>query len=190
MKIETTRLTDVLILTPDRFSDERGFFSESWNVTRMAEKGIHADFVQDNPSLSLQAGPIRGLHFQAPPFAQGKLVRCGRGALFDIVVDIRQGSPDYGQWTGVELSAANGRQLWIPPGFMHGFVTRTDNTEIIYKCTAHYSPDHDQAIRFNDPDIAIDWGMSNEDALVSARDQTAMLFSDFTSPFHWKAADT
>src|SRR3712207_751264 len=133
LTIEETALPGVLILTPRRFGDSRGFFSESWNRARMAEHGLDLDFVQDNHSFSTQAGTVRGLHFQAPPRAQAKLVRCGRGRLFDVAVDIRRGSPTYGRWVGEELSAENGRQLLIPVGFLHGFVTREPGTEILYK---------------------------------------------------------
>lgn len=139
MQIEQTDLPGVVLLTPKRFGDARGFFSESWHAERMADAGLDYSFVQDNHSFSEKAGTIRGLHFQAPPFAQTKLVRCGRGALFDVAVDIRRGSPTYGQWTGAELSYENGRQLLIPDGFLHGFQTLTDETEIIYKCTEHCS---------------------------------------------------
>ena len=135
MHIKKTPLPGVLILTPARFGDARGFFSESWNKARLAEHGITSEFVQDNHSLSAAVGTVRGLHFQSPPHAQTKLVRCGRGALFDVAVDIRRGSPTYAQWVGVELSAQNGKQLLIPAGFLHGFVTREPETEIIYKCT-------------------------------------------------------
>src|SRR5688500_3640903 len=139
MQIETTFLSDVLILTPSRFGDERGFFSESWNRTTLAEAGVSLpDFVQDNHSLSRRSGTARGLHYQSPPFAQGKLVHCGRGALLCVAVDARLGSPTYGQWVALELSFENGRQLWIPAGFLHGFVTTQPDTEIVYKCTAHY----------------------------------------------------
>ncbi|MEM8582356.1 MAG: dTDP-4-dehydrorhamnose 3,5-epimerase, partial [Pseudomonadota bacterium] len=130
MQIEETKLKGVLILTPARYGDNRGFFSESWSRARFAEAGIDIDFVQDNHSLSAETGTVRGLHFQAPPHAQAKLVRCGRGALFDVAVDIRRGSPSYGDWVGVELSFENGRQLLIPAGFAHGFITRTPDTEI------------------------------------------------------------
>ncbi|WP_294230271.1 dTDP-4-dehydrorhamnose 3,5-epimerase, partial [uncultured Shimia sp.] len=140
MKIETTKLDGVLLLTPDRFGDSRGFFSESWNKRRMAENGLDLDFVQDNHSLSSKVGTIRGLHYQTPPHAQAKLVRCGRGALFDVAVDIRAGSPTFGQWFGAELSAENGRQLLVPAGFAHGFVTRAPDTEIVYKCTDYFAP--------------------------------------------------
>ena len=138
MKIETTPLSGVLVLTPLRHGDSRGFFSESWNFRRMKEAGVDIDFVQDNHSLSAQVGTVRGLHFQSPPHAQDKLVRCGRGCLFDVAVDIRRGSPTYGHWIGVELSFENGKQLLVPKGFLHGFVTRAPDTEIIYKCSDYY----------------------------------------------------
>ena len=135
MQIEDTALEGVKILTPTRHGDARGFFSESWNAQRMAEAGLDYDFVQDNHSMSATVGTLRGLHYQSPPHAQAKLVRCGRGCLFDVAVDIRVGSPSYGQWVGVELSYENGKQLMIPAGFLHGFVTRQPDTKIIYKCT-------------------------------------------------------
>ncbi len=183
MQIEETALPGVLILTPARFGDHRGFFSESWNRRTLAEHGIELDFVQDNHSLSRQAGTVRGLHFQAPPHAQAKLVRCGRGALFDVAVDIRRGSPTYGQWIGVELSAENGRQLLIPEGFLHGFVTRAPDTEILYKCTDYYAPECDGAVRFDDPEIGIDWGIAPGKAILSQKDTAAPLLRDFESPF-------
>ncbi|NHX27277.1 dTDP-4-dehydrorhamnose 3,5-epimerase, partial [Escherichia coli] len=124
MTVEETPLPGVMLLTPRRFGDARGYFAETWNARRMAAVGLDLNFVQDNHSLSAAVGTVRGMHFQAPPHAQGKLVRCGRGALYDVVVDIRKGSPTYGQWFGAELSAENGKQLWVPAGFAHGFVTR------------------------------------------------------------------
>lgn len=183
LEVQKTALAGVVILTPCRFQDSRGFFSESWNKTRMSEHGLEYDFVQDNHSFSSAKGTVRGLHFQAPPFAQAKLVRCGRGAFFDVVVDIRVGSPTYGHWIGVELSFDNGRQLLIPEGFLHGFATREPDTEIIYKCTAPYSPEADGAVRFDDPQIAIDWGLDPADALLSDKDEAAPYLADFTSPF-------
>jgi dTDP-4-dehydrorhamnose 3,5-epimerase len=185
MQIETTPLPGVLILTPNRFGDARGFFSESWNRRVMADHGIDLDFVQDNHSMSASVNTVRGLHFQAPPHAQDKLVRCGQGALFDVVVDIRKGSPAYGQWFGTELSAENGRQILIPKGCLHGFATRAANTEIIYKCTDYYAPDCDGAVRFDDPDIGIDWGLSGA-AVLSDKDAHAPLLADFNSPFVWE----
>jgi dTDP-4-dehydrorhamnose 3,5-epimerase len=188
MQIEQTALEGVLIITPNRFGDHRGFFSESWNRKVMADHGISYDFVQDNHSLSHQAGTIRGLHFQAPPRAQAKLVRCGRGALFDVAVDIRRGSPSFGQWVGVELSADNGRQLLIPAGFLHGFATRLPDTEIIYKCTDYYAPAQDGAVRFDDRDIGVDWGVDPTQAVLSDKDSAAPWLRDFETPFIYEAA--
>jgi dTDP-4-dehydrorhamnose 3,5-epimerase len=188
MQIEDTPLADVKILIPRRFGDARGFFCESWNSRTMADHGIHLDFVQDNHSLSAQAGTVRGLHFQAPPNAQVKLVRCGRGRLFDVAVDIRKGSPSYGQWFGVELSFENGKQLLIPAGFLHGFATREPDTEIIYKCTDYYAPESDSAVRFDDPDIGVDWGLDGVTPHLSVKDDAAQMFRDFDSPFAWEGA--
>ncbi|QEW23920.1 dTDP-4-dehydrorhamnose 3,5-epimerase (plasmid) [Marinibacterium anthonyi] len=185
MQIEQTPLPGVLILTPKRFGDARGFFSESWNRKLLAENGIDLDFVQDNHSVSETVGTVRGLHFQAPPDAQDKLVRCGQGALFDVAVDIRKGSPTYGQWFGIELTAENGKQLLVPAGFLHGFSTRAPHTEIIYKCTDYYAPASDGAVRFDDPDIGIDWGLTG-DAVLSDKDAAAPLLKDFDSPFTWE----
>lgn len=180
MKIETTPLPGVVILTPDRHGDTRGFFSESWNRTALQKAGMTLpEFVQDNHSMSAQTGTLRGLHYQAPPHAQGKLVRCGRGCLFDVAVDARRGSPTYGRWFGAELSFQNGRQLWIPEGFLHGFVTREPDTEIVYKCTAHYDRASDGAVAWDSLDIA--WGVS--DPFLSDKDRAAMRFGDWQSPF-------
>jgi len=183
MQIDKTPLSGVLILTPQRFGDARGFFSESWNKARMAEHGIVLEFVQDNHSLSATPGTIRGLHFQAPPHAQDKLVRCGRGALFDVAVDIRKGSPTYGQWVGVELSAENGKQLLVPKGFLHGFVTKQPDTEICYKCTDYYAPECDGAVRWDS--CGIDWGFDGTPVL-SDKDAAAPALADFDSPFVWE----
>lgn len=184
VQIEETLLPGVLILTPKRFGDDRGFFSESWNRATLANHGITLDFVQDNHSLSARVGTIRGLHFQSPPHAQDKLVRCGKGRLFDVAVDIRRGSPTYGKWVGVELSFENGRQLLVPAGFLHGFVTREPDTEIIYKCTDVYAPECDGAIRFDDPDIGIDWELPDGvEPLLSDKDAKALLLREFETPF-------
>lgn len=182
MQIEETGLSGVKILTPNRFGDSRGFFSESWNRRTLADQGIEMDFVQDNHSVSAQVGTIRGLHFQAPPAAQDKLVRCGRGRLWDVAVDIRKGSPSYGRWIGVELSAENGRQLLIPKGFLHGFVTREPDTEICYKCTDYYAPDCDGAVRWDS--CGIDWGLTT-DPVLSDKDAAAPALAAFDSPFTW-----
>ncbi|MAU52861.1 MAG: dTDP-4-dehydrorhamnose 3,5-epimerase [Roseovarius sp.] len=185
MKILTTALPGVLILEPARYADARGFFSESWNRRRLADQGVEVDFVQDNHSLSIAAGTLRGLHFQTPPHAQAKLVRCGRGALFDVAVDIRHGSPTFGQWVGVELSFENGRQLLIPEGFLHGFVTRVPETEIVYKCSDYYAPDCDAAVRFDDPDLGIDWGLTAP-PILSEKDAAAPRLRDLPVHFTWK----
>lgn len=183
MQIEQTKLPGVLIVTPQRFGDDRGFFSESWSAARMADAGLHFDFVQDNHSLSEAAGTVRGLHFQAPPFAQTKLVRCGRGSLWDVAVDIRKGSATYGQWIGVELSFGNGKQLLIPHGFLHGFATLEPDTEVIYKCDNPYAPECDGGVRFDDPKIGIDWKLGSNKAILSDKDAAAPAFKDFESPF-------
>lgn len=185
--IEQSALRDILIITPRRFGDERGFFSETWNAAILGEHGINITFVQDNQSLSSTVGTIRGLHYQAPPHAQDKLVRCGRGALLDVAVDIRMGSPTYGEWVGVELSAENGKQLLVPKGFLHGFVTLEPDTEILYKCSDYYTPECDGAIRFDDPDIGVDWGISPDQAVLSQKDTAAPFFKGFDSPFTYEA---
>ncbi len=148
----------------------------------MSAHGIDTDFVQDNHSVSAAVNTVRGLHFQSPPHAQAKLVRCGRGRLFDVAVDIRKGSPTFGQWVGYELSFENGQQLLIPEGFLHGFATHEPDTEIIYKCSDYYAPECDGAVRFDDPDLGIDWGLGG-DAILSDKDANAPLMAQFDSPF-------
>ncbi|MDO6732133.1 dTDP-4-dehydrorhamnose 3,5-epimerase [Marinovum sp. 2_MG-2023] len=180
MQIEETSLAGVTLLTPARFGDARGFFSESWNRARMKEAGLDFDFVQDNHSFSQHPGTIRGLHFQSPPHAQDKLVRCGRGRLFDVAVDIRQSSPTYGHWTGHELSFENGCQLLIPKGFLHGFLTLEPDTEIIYKCSDYYAPECDGAVAWDS--CGIDWG-NTAPPLLSEKDAGAPALADFDSPF-------
>jgi dTDP-4-dehydrorhamnose 3,5-epimerase len=186
--IEPTDLYGILIISPRRFGDDRGFFCETWNADALVKHGINTTFVQDNQSISGTVGTVRGLHYQSPPHAQDKLVRCGRGALLDVAVDIRKGSPSYGNWVGVELSAENGRQLLVPKGFLHGFVTLEPDTEILYKCSDYYAPECDGAIRFDDPDIGIDWGISSDQAILSEKDAAASFLRDFDSPFIYEAA--
>lgn len=180
MQIEQTPLPGVKLLTPARFGDARGFFSESYSRKVLAEHGITLEFVQDNHSMSAQTGTVRGLHFQAPPHAQDKLVRCGRGRLFDVAVDIRKGSPTYGQWTGVELSFENGKQLLVPKGFLHGFVTREPDTEIVYKCSDYYAPECDGAVHWDS--CGIDWSFEGN-PMISAKDAVAGTLAEFDSPF-------
>ena len=185
MRIEETALADMRIITPMRFCDARGFFSESWNKARMQDAGLNYDFVQDNHSVSATVGTLRGLHFQRPPHAQAKLVRCGRGAFLDVAVDIRQGSPTYLQWVSVELSAENGKQLLVPEGFLHGFVTLLPDTEIIYKCSDYYAAECDGAVRFDDPDLGVDWGLDG-DPVISDKDRDAPFLTQIDNPFHWE----
>ncbi|GAB5447856.1 dTDP-4-dehydrorhamnose 3,5-epimerase [Gymnodinialimonas sp.] len=187
MDIEQTGLEGLLVITPKRFGDARGFFAETYSATKLAEQGITTTFVQDNHSLSAEVGTIRGLHFQAPPHAQDKLVRCGRGRLFDVAVDIRKGSPTYGQWFGIELTFENGKQLLVPAGFAHGFVTREPGTEIIYKCSDFYAPETEGAVIWNDPEIGIDWGLSDA-PILSDKDAIAPALRDLDSPFIYEAA--
>ena len=185
MQIEQTSLAGVVILTPARFGDARGFFSESWNKQRMLDAGIDLDFVQDNHSMSAEVGTVRGLHFQAPPHAQDKLVRCGQGALLDVAVDVRKGSPTYGQSVAVELTAENGKQLLVPKGFLHGFITRAPMTEVIYKCTDYYAPDCDGAVHWDS--CGVDWGFDGTPVL-SDKDAAAQTLAEFDSPFIWEGA--
>lgn len=186
MQIEKTRLRGVKLITPRRFGDHRGFFAETYSQRGYASLGINIDFVQDNHSLSAQVGTVRGLHFQAPPHAQAKLVRCGRGAIFDVAVDIRNGSPTYGQWVGYELSAENGALLFIPAGFAHGFVTLLPDSEIVYKCSDYYAPESEGSLRWDDPAVGIDWPLTR-DSILSGKDAEAPLLADLDSPFIWEA---
>ncbi len=186
MQIEDTSIAAVKVLIPTRHGDDRGFFSESWNKARMAAAGLKFDFVQDNHSLSAAQGTVRGLHYQSPPHAQDKLVRCGRGRLYDVAVDARKGSPTYGHWVGEELSFENGRQLLVPAGFLHGFVTLESDTEILYKCSDYYAPECDGAVRY-DSVPGISWPLEGE-PLLSAKDAAAVPFAAFDSPFTYEAA--
>lgn len=183
MKIEKTTLEGVLILTPQRFGDDRGWFTETWNAPRLAAAGVDIAFVQDSHSMSASVGTLRGLHYQRPPHAQDKLVRCTRGLIFDVAVDFRAGSPAFGQWFGIELSPGNGMQLLVPKGFLHGFVTRAPDTEVQYKCSDVYAPDCDGGVRWDDPAIGIDWGVAAP--VLSAKDAIAPLLADVVSPFVW-----
>lgn len=186
MLVTATAIPEVLRLEPRRFRDARGFFAESWNSLLMREAGIDIDFVQDNQSFSLRAGTVRGLHCQVPPMAQTKLVRVARGAIRDVAVDIREGSPTFGRWVAETLSAENGRQLLVPKGFLHGFVTLEPETEVIYKVDAHYAPDCDRAVRFDDPALGIDWGIAPGSAVLSDKDAAAPAFDAFRNPFRYE----
>ncbi len=183
MEVLDTAIPEVKCLTPRRFGDSRGWFTESWNSQRMTDAGLKINFVQDNHSYSAEVGTVRGLHYQAPPMAQTKLVRVVRGAVLDVAVDVRKGSPTYARWVAEELSAENGAQLLVPKGFLHGFVTLTPDTHVLYKVDAIYAPDCDGAVRFDDPDLGIDWGVESETVNLSEKDAAAPAFRDFSSPF-------
>ncbi len=171
MKVERLAIPDLILVTPPRFGDARGFFSEVFNVSRFAEAGIDVPFIQDNQSLSQERGVIRGLHCQIAPHAQGKLVRCIKGAIWDVAVDARRGSPSFGQWAAVELSAENWAQLWVPPGFLHGFCTLHENTEVIYKVTDIYDRASERGVIWNDPDLALPWPVAEDEAVLSEKDR-------------------
>jgi len=178
MEIERLAIPEVVILRPKRFGDNRGFFSETWNRQTLAELGLELDFVQDNHSLSAEVGTIRGLHYQCPPFAQDKLVRVTRGRIIDVAVDLRRGSATYGRHVSAIVSAEEWNQILVPKGFAHGFCTLEPNTEVLYKVTAPYSPAHDRGIIWNDPDLAIDWMVPPDGAVLSDRDRKHPRFKD------------
>lgn len=184
LEVRATRLSDVLIITPRRFGDERGWFCETWNAKLMREQGLDFKWVQDNHSLSSDVGTLRGLHYQAPPLAQDKLVRCTRGSIRDIAVDVRQGSPTYGHWVAVEISAKNGNQLLVPSGFLHGFVTTAPNTEVQYKVSAFYDAECDGSVRWDS--LGIEWGI-NGAPILSDKDRQAPTFNSWESPFTYEA---
>lgn len=169
MKITKTKLEGVVIIEPDVFGDNRGFFMESWNKKKMEEAGLYYDFLQDNHSKSTVKGTLRGIHFQKGDKAQAKLVRCVKGTVLDVAVDLRKNSPTFKQWVGVELSAENKKQLLIPRGFGHGFVTLTDDVEFLYKADNYYAPEADAGIRWNDPNLGVEWGVENP--ILSEKDK-------------------
>ncbi|WP_137157243.1 dTDP-4-dehydrorhamnose 3,5-epimerase [Rhizobium sp. FKL33] len=191
MQAERLLLDGVFKITPQKFGDNRGYFSEVFKAGWFRENVADVDFVQDNQSLSAEAGTVRGLHFQLDPFAQGKLVRCIAGSLFDVAVDIRLGSPTYGQWVGATLSADNGEQLWIPAGFAHGFATLEPDTVIHYKVTAPYSAAHDRGLLWNDPDIGIAWPEAAlKNAVLSDKDRKQPRLADLPPSFHFSREET
>lgn len=171
LEVEPLAIDGVLLVTPRRFGDDRGFFSEVYNRRAFAAAtGIDPDFVQDNHSRSRDPGTVRGLHFQRPPHAQGKLVRVGRGRIFDVAVDLRPGSPTYARHVAVELAADDGRQLWIPPGFAHGFMTLEPATDVLYKVTAFYAPESEGGIQWRDPTLTIPWPRGPDEVVLSEKD--------------------
>ncbi len=181
INVRNTSLDGVYIIEPKAFGDNRGWFMESYSKRDMEAAGINVDFVQDNRSYSAKKGIIRGLHFQRNPMAQAKLVTCLRGAILDVAVDLRKDSPTYKRWISVELTAENKNELFIPKGFAHGFLTLTDDVEIMYKCDEFYSPEHDGGIRFDDPDIGVDWGIT--DPILSEKDTHAPFLRDIELDF-------
>lgn len=182
MKIEATAIKDLFIIQPDVIGDHRGWFCETYNKEKLNAAGIKYDFVQDNQSFSAQKGTLRGLHYQLNDQAQTKLIRCTRGAIFDVAVDIRKASPTYGQWFGIELTAENAKQLLVPKGFAHGFMTLVDDVEVQYKVDAFYSKEHDRGILWNDPEIGIEWPLSIEPVL-SDKDKIAPLLKEADNNF-------
>ncbi len=183
MEIRALEIEGPLLLTPSRNGDGRGFFSEVFRLDKFEAAAGAVSFVQDNHSRSAARGTLRGLHYQAPPQAQGKLVRVARGAVYDVAVDIRPASPSYGRHIGVELSAENWHQLWIPPGFLHGFCTLTEDVEFLYKVTAYYSPEHDGAVAFDDPDLGIAWPFARDRLTLSGKDRAAPRLRDLPPIF-------
>lgn len=183
MQFQPLDIPDVKLITPDIFRDDRGFFSETFSERALSVYGVKAHFAQDNHSLSTHRGVIRGLHFQIPPHAQGKLVRVIRGSIFDVAVDIRTGSPTFGKHVTALLSAANWSQLWVPEGFAHGFCTLEPFTEVLYKVTDYYAPDCDRGLRWDDPELGIAWPVATPDAILSAKDKQHPFLIDLPSYF-------
>ncbi|MDH3594262.1 MAG: dTDP-4-dehydrorhamnose 3,5-epimerase [Rhodospirillales bacterium] len=187
MEIMALDIPEVKVLTPKKFGDHRGFFSETYNKKALAAQGIEIDFVQDNHSLSAEVGTIRGLHFQTPPFAQDKLVRIAQGSVLDVAVDIRRGSPTYGKFVSAVISAEAWNQILVPVGFAHGLCTLEPDTVVIYKVSNYYAPDHDFGLLWSDPDIGIDWPISEAEAKLSDKDRKQPGLREFNSPFEYRA---
>ena len=183
LEIRRLAIDGILEVRPRRFGDARGFFAETYNRAGFAEAGIGIEWIQDNQSLSAQVGTLRGLHFQTPPFAQDKLVRVLKGAIFDVAVDIRHGSPSFGRWVAAELSADAFNQLLVPAGFAHGFLTLEPETEVLYKVSAPYSAEHDRSIHWDDSQIAVDWPLAGREPVLSDKDRTAPWLRDTDPAF-------
>ena len=188
MRVQALGIADVKMLVPVRHGDRRGFFSEVYNRRVFEAAGVAVDFVQDNHSLSAERGTVRGLHFQVPPFAQAKLVRVIRGSVFDVAVDIRRGSPTFGRHVSVILGATEGNQVFIPAGFAHGLMTLEADTEVLYKVSDYYAPDHDRGILWNDASLGIDWPIDAARVALSDKDRVQPRFGDFDTPFEYASA--
>ena len=181
MKFERLEIPEVILFSPARFGDERGFFSETWTARAMADAGIDLPFVQDNHSMSQAKGVLRGLHCQLEPHVQGKLVRCVKGSIWDVAIDARRGSRTFGRYVAAELSAANWQQLWVPPGFLHGFVTLEPDSEVVYKTTGYYDKNSERGIMWNDPDLALPWPVT--DVQLSEKDKVLPSWADMPAWF-------
>lgn len=184
MKVDALGIADVKLISPPRFTDPRGFFSETWNQGRFADAGIVGPFIQDNHAVSTEAGVLRGLHCQIGPNAQGKLVRCVKGSIYDVAVDARHGSPSFGRYVGVEISAENWTQIWVPVGFLHAYCTLTTETEVIYKVTGAYDKAAERGVIWNDPDIGIAWPVAADRVILSDKDKALPRLRDLPALFH------
>ena len=185
MQVERLNIEDIFLIVPTKHRDQRGFFSETYHNEVLAAEGLHAEFIQDNHVYSTERGVLRGLHFQIPPLAQGKLIRCTRGTILDVCVDIRNGSPTYGRHIAVELSAANWRQIWVPPGFAHGYLTLESDCEVIYKVTNYYAPDYERGLAWNDPSLGIDWRLPPNDLTLADKDHHNPRLTDIEPVFQY-----
>ncbi len=183
MNVIETGIPDVKVLVPRKFADHRGFLSETYRRSALADAGLDLDFVQENDSVSAQKGTVRGLHYQIPPCAQAKVVRVVRGAIFDVAVDLRRSSPTFGRHVAVDISAEQWNQMVVPVGFAHGFCTLEPNTHVIYKVTSYYAPDHERGLKWNDPALAIPWPVSAGEAIVSERDESLPPLAELADPF-------
>lgn len=187
--IEQQELDGIQLIRAKQFEDTRGYFMETWSRDAFRQMGINGNFVQDNQSLSVRRGTVRGLHFQLPPYAQAKLIRVLQGSVFDVAVDLRVGSPNFGQWCGTCLSAATAEQLYVPKGFAHGFMTLESDTVVAYRVDAPYAPNFDAGVHWLDPTIGVDWPIDARDAILSAKDSALPLLAGIRSPFAWKRAE-